>query len=232
MKSLIFLVFLALVATIATTTTVTATDVEVPSKAVADPVPTTEDGEDPSKGDAPNYDHHHDYCCYKIKKELEFRISVVEARTAATVTDLRKDIHVNLERLTRMEKRLEVREDLDFEQLQTEVGALAAVVAGVDGEVESLRATEHKHHEYVTKEIQSVVKHIFIDEQRLHHHLELQDGRLNNVTERVEDLGSSLAVGHDLLERAAADRRDLHNETAGLDAKLDHVSEMTMKSFA
>jgi len=89
-----------------------------------------------------------------------------------------------------------------------------------------------KRQERVNREIQRLENRIQADEQNIHFHLELQDGRLRNVSARVEDLEGSVAAGHDSLERAAEDRRSLHNETASIDAKVNRVSQMTMKGFA
>ena len=166
-----------------------------------------------------------------MKKELEYRISVVEKGSASTIGEMSKKIKANFDHLLKMEKRLELQEDFDFEQLQTEVGALTAVIGDVEDDVKTLRAVDKRQHDHVVREIRRIDDRIHDGEKRIHGRFDHQGREIHNVTGRVDVLEEEMAIGRHILEAAAADRRQLHNETARLDDKLDHVNETTMKSF-
>merc|ERR1712198_387112 len=162
---------------------------------------------------------------------MEYRISVIEKRSASTIGEMSKKIKANFDHLLKMEKRLEAQEDFDVETLQTEVGALTAVIGDVEDEVKTLRAVDKRQHDHVVREIRRIDDRIHNGEKQIHERLDHQGRGIHNVTGRVELLEEEMAIGRRILEAAAADRHQLLNETARLDDKLDHVSETTTKSF-
>merc|ERR1712228_325100 len=78
------------------------------------------------------YDHHHGhgskYCCYQVRRYLEARITGAENRAEAIIFELRKHIKANLDKLGKMEKKMDGKEEGDYERLRAEVVALKTIV--------------------------------------------------------------------------------------------------------
>merc|ERR1712002_475380 len=105
---------------------------------------------DDNEGYYPRYNR---YCCYEVKKYLENRISTAENRADGLIRELRNNIKVNLDKLGKMEKKIEEKEGADYERIKAEVRVLTSVVGDLEDALKELRDVDKNHYEHLQKEI-------------------------------------------------------------------------------
>jgi len=164
------------------------------------------------------------YCCYKIKKELVSRIENFERGTATAFLEMNKSVKANLDRVIKMEKKLEDQEDFDFAELQAEVSAVATVVGEVEDEVKDLKGVEKKRHDHFLQEIKRLEAKIGGDEGEI-------DDEIKDVIDNLKNLTADQEATKAHLGEAESEIAALNNKTEHLDGRLQHIGDMTIQAF-
>lgn len=171
------------------------------------------------------------YCCYEIKRHLESRITNAENRAEALIHELRLNVKINLDKLKNMEKKIDDREDEDYERLQTEVLALTAMVGDLEDGLKHLRGVDKQQHEHLVKELHRLEERLDEDAEKIEDTLKDHEGEFETLFQKDEQFEKFKHHASHKLEEAEVDRQQLWNETTRIDGKLSHVGEMTMKAF-